>query len=483
MKFQVKLVAAAASIALFSNLLMLVLTIPKIQEALFKQVQSKALSIASTASALLDGSEFEKVKTREDEKSATYRELQARLRILRNANRRDDVHVEYIYTLQPAPNDPSVLLLGIDPEELLENQSHVGDVYKGVFGTRFSMLDRPLVDESPSRDQWGEWISAYAPVKNRLGKTVSMLGIDLRSGDVKKITTSDILKIAAVSFAISSILAVALSLLLFRTMSRPLRQLQQALQAIGTGNYGATITINSSDEFGEIATAFNKMSEGLKQRENLKAAFARYVSSHIMEKVLSQDSQAVLEGERRKVTVLFADIRNFTKLSENLPPEDVVRILNEYLERMVGVIYKYDGTLDKFLGDGIMAIFGAPVGDKYQEEHAIRAAIDMQKELGSLCEKWMTQGRPAIQVGIGINTGLAIVGNIGSNQHMEYTAIGDTVNLASRMESMTKELNCEILVTDYSYIAVKNTFQFRRIGELPVRGRELPVAVYTIDTH
>jgi len=162
-------------------------------------------------------------------------------------------------------------------------------------------------------------------------------------------------------------------------------------------------------------------------------------------------------------------------------PEEVVELLSEYFERMVDVILRHQGTIDKFLGDGMMVIFGAPLDDPYQEEHAVAAALEMQKELAVLCRKWEAQGRPAIRMGIGINSGAAVVGNIGSEERMEYTAIGDTVNLAARLESATKDLGLEIIVSEQTYDAVRPLFRWKPAGDVAVRGRTEPVRAYSVE--
>jgi adenylate cyclase len=196
--------------------------------------------------------------------------------------------------------------------------------------------------------------------------------------------------------------------------------------------------------------------------------------------VMKSDGASLkLSGDRRRVSILFSDIRGFSTLSENLPPEKVVKLLNEYFERMVDVVFRNGGTLDKFIGDGLMVIFGAPEDDTYQEEHALRTAIEMQHELVLMSERWEMEGI-RIRIGIGINSGPAIVGNIGSSRRMEYTAIGDTVNLASRLESATKEFGVGILVSEYTYNAVRGAFQFKPMGAVQVRGRSEPVLAYSL---
>jgi adenylate cyclase len=168
-------------------------------------------------------------------------------------------------------------------------------------------------------------------------------------------------------------------------------------------------------------------------------------------------------------------------MSDAMSPEQVVATLNEYFEKMIEVIFKYHGTLDKFIGDGLMAVFGAPLDDSYQERNAVAAALEMQQALAEICAKREAEGFPPLKIGIGINTGIAIVGNIGSTQRMEYTAIGDTVNLASRLESQTKSLDVPILISEYTYVEVRNAFRTKAMGHVEIRGRADPVSVYAVE--
>jgi len=480
MKYSSKLTVLIVIAILSSNIMLFSLTYYKAHQALFKEVQDNALSIAASCAQQLDGDLVASIRERKDEGNDAYKTLEAQMRRLRDANRKAGTYVSYIYTMRMSDEKAGMVVFGVDAEEDPENKSHVGDVYKGTFGTDFKVADKYIVEDEPSKDQWGTWISAYAPIKDRSGKVVAMLGVDLQYQDVKDKTTNSIIKWGVTFIALTMLAAALLSFLLARHVSRPLTALHKTVEAIGSGDLKSKADVSGKDEFGDLARAVNNMAEGLRQREVLKGSFARYVSSHVMENILKEGESIALSGERRKVTVLFSDIRGFTSLSENMRPEEVVSHLNEYFERMVDIVFRNKGTLDKFIGDGIMAIFGAPQDDEHQEEHAIMAALEMRRELDVLCGKWEQEGRPKINIGIGVNTGTAIVGNIGSMQYMEYTAIGDTVNLASRLEVLTKELGANILISEYTYVTVRNLFKTERIKDISIRGRADLIAVYSV---
>lgn len=200
-----------------------------------------------------------------------------------------------------------------------------------------------------------------------------------------------------------------------------------------------------------------------------------------MEKILLTDNVPSLVGESRKMTVLFSDIRNFTHLSEKMPPEDVVSLLNEYFGQMLNIIFINNGTLDKFLGDGMMVLFGAPLNDSEQEINAVNTALQMQHALKELNQKWERMECPSLRMGIGIHTGDAVVGNIGSEKRMEYTAIGDTVNVASRLEQMSKQLMVEVLISDATKKSLGTHFNTVSFGQVIIPGRDSPLEVFSVE--
>ena len=212
----------------------------------------------------------------------------------------------------------------------------------------------------------------------------------------------------------------------------------------------------------------------------IRSHFALYVPPAVVDEILQDPSKLVLGGVRREITVMFSDIRGFTSMSERMEPEEVVSMLNEYFTAMTEVIFKYEGTLDKFIGDAIMAIFGAPTDQPDHAERAVLCALEMQRALKGLSDLWKRSGRPSFRVGIGIHTGEAVVGNVGSRMRLQYTAIGDNVNLAQRVEELTKEFGVDTLITEATYQRVKDLVEVRDLGEVKVRGREEPVRVFEV---
>jgi adenylate cyclase len=218
----------------------------------------------------------------------------------------------------------------------------------------------------------------------------------------------------------------------------------------------------------------------LYNRNQVKGAFQQYVSTAVVEEMLKHPEKLHLGGERKFLTVLFSDIRGFTTISERMESQNLVEFLNEYFTEMTEIILKYAGTLDKYMGDAIMAIYGAPIE---QTDHAIRAcltALDMIEKLCELRQGWREQGKPLITIGIGINSGLMTVGNMGSEKRFDFTVMGDHVNLGSRLEGTNKEYGTNIIISEYTYHAVKDVFVVRELDLVRVKGKKEPVKIYEL---
>ena len=215
-------------------------------------------------------------------------------------------------------------------------------------------------------------------------------------------------------------------------------------------------------------------------KEKVKNAMGKYISKDVMQKVVKNIDNLGLGGKKAVVTVLFADIRGFTSLSEKMEADEVSMILNEYFTEIEPIITKYNGVINKFIGDAVMAIFGEPIIDEKHAENAVKCANEMLLTVKKLQHKWLNEGKPKIEIGVGINTGEVFLGNIGSEERMEYTVIGDTVNLASRLESYNKIYKTNFLISSSTYEAVRNIADVIKISEVSIRGKSQKTTIYEV---
>ena len=226
-------------------------------------------------------------------------------------------------------------------------------------------------------------------------------------------------------------------------------------------------------------TVYRYLSEE-RERKKIKGAFTHYLSSSVVNELLKHPEKLKLGGDRKDLSVLFSDIRGFTTIAEVLTPEEVVHLLNEYLTVMTDIVIKNNGLLDKYMGDAIMALYGAPLDLPDHPSRACHSALEMMTELEKLNQKWVAEGKHPIDIGIGINTGPMIVGNMGSVERFDFTAMGDSVNLGSRLEGVNKSYKTNIIISEFTFERVKNDFTCMELDSVRVKGKKRPVKIYSL---
>ncbi len=289
---------------------------------------------------------------------------------------------------------------------------------------------------------------------------------------------ADSLRLTALAASLASGVAALMVFILVRSVSAPMREIQRVAEAVGRGNLDVSIRPWTADEFSELGLRFNDMVAELRQQERLKAAFGRYVSEAVRDGIL--EGKISLGGERRELSILFTDIRNFTAWCEETPPETVIQTLNSYYENLIQALIQHGGTVTRYTGDGVLALFGAPLPDPDHALHAVRAAW----EAYCLLEKFNAIRRSVdafeLHTGFGIHTGVAVVGSIGCEARAEYTPIGDAANVASRIEGLNRDLGTTILISEATYRRVNGRIVTGKRAETPVKGRSRPVHVVEV---
>ncbi len=228
-----------------------------------------------------------------------------------------------------------------------------------------------------------------------------------------------------------------------------------------------------------LITAFRVLTEQ-REKKYIRSTFSKFVSKSVVDELLKHPDKLKLGGDKKILTVLFSDIRGFTSISEKFTPEQLVEHLNVYLQAMTDIVFKYEGTLDKYVGDMVMAFWGAPIPLENHALNASKAAVEMMVVLGKMNESWKAEGKPPLDIGIGLNTGAMVVGNMGSAIRMDYTIMGDNVNLGSRLESTNKIYGTNIIISEFTYEHVRDHVIVRELDLIKVKGKELPVRIYEL---
>jgi len=286
----------------------------------------------------------------------------------------------------------------------------------------------------------------------------------------------------------AGLLAALMGLFVGRAVSRPIVRMAAQARLIGQRRWReVAVEARSSDELGELARSLKTMAVDLEAGEQeierqarLRGDLSRFLSQELVEAIVRGEHPLALGGTRRPVTVLFADVVAFTPLAESRPAEQVVALLNELFSMLAEVVFRHEGMVDKFIGDCIMAVWGAagPLDD--HAERALLAAQDMMRFLETANEEWKEKYGVEVRLGIGLNSGDAIVGNIGSNKRMEFTVIGDVVNVAARLESMAQP--DQVLVGEGTHLAVDDSVELELLGERNITGRKAASKVYSLST-
>jgi class 3 adenylate cyclase len=279
--------------------------------------------------------------------------------------------------------------------------------------------------------------------------------------------------------AASSVIGLSISAyFVSRSLLRPIGVLSRAMTRVAEGNLEVRAPVTSNDEIGELTGRFNAMIEGLREREQLRETFGRYVDESVAATILRRQGQGARSGETGEATILFSDIAGFTTIAEYLTPAELVGALNDYLETVLAPIREHGGVVHTFIGDGLFASFNMPLACESHAVAAVRAALDIQQAVGS--RTFGDQG-VALATRIGLSTGPVIGGDIGAGKRMNFTLLGDTVNLAARLEELNKQYGTRILVSQSTRAACGETFKFDSLGSVTVRGRSESVAIFSID--
>lgn len=296
----------------------------------------------------------------------------------------------------------------------------------------------------------------------------------LSAGDLSR----EIFQFALVLCGLFVVIALGLNSLVMKSILHPIGEMMRVLKMVKNGDLTGRIQVVSNDEIGILGDAGNDMIAGLADRERIRETFGRYVTPEIRDHIL--EGRIPADGERRMATVLFSDLRDFTPYVEENAPEEVVKSMRAYFTLMQKAIRNRQGLVLQYVGDGIEAAFGAPIPCDKHAEQALMAAIDMRKALEEFNREREAMGTPPFRQGIGIHTGMVLAGNTGSVDHLSYALIGETVNVAARVQDLTKRFSCDILITEETASILTGTYRLEKELPVMVKGYSRPVTVYRV---
>ena len=352
------------------------------------------------------------------------------------------------------------------------NGSTMPDSTQGDLQSQFNNIPNQGLDSLLTLDN-ADYVTMAKPISQDL-RTVEI--VLQRSLKEQLAPYEELQGVLFTIFALGLAILAAGIVFISRTVTHPLLLLAQGARRIRDGDYQQQVIIAHQDEFGELAQSFNGMVKGLIEKEKVRDLLGKVVSPQIANELLSKNLE--LGGEEIELTVLFCDMRDFTTLCEGKTPQQILQLLNEYFSAISGVIESNGGVVDKYIGDAVMALFGAPVSYADAPSRAIRTALTIYKVLDEVNTSFSSRGLSTVTIGVGINTDTVVVGNVGSSTRLNYTALGDGVNLASRLEELTKRYGVNIIVSEFTRNKASE-FLYQELDMVRVKGKSVPVRIFS----
>ena len=442
------------------------------QRILREELRKQISSTVATAALLVDGDRHDNLKTADQETSPIYREEKARLAaVLQGAPQ-----IRFIYTMRR--NEAGGVEFVVDAETDPDNMSHIGDVYDSPTPELLASLNTGTVqvETNFTTDEWGTWLSGFAPIRNASGHQVGILGIDMSAGNILK-NERDTLGLVVLMATIFSALVLVLGIWLSLRITTPLKKLEQEMTRIQKFDIEGVSVVNSIfREISSIAATIVDVRQSLR-------SFRRYVPADLVAQLVNTHQLAGLGGKRQDLTIFFSDIENFTTWSEYLDPEELIGVIARYFAGMTEIIHRHHGTVDKYIGDAIMAFWGAPVDLVDHAWHACNAALECLQFQHQLNQELASQGLAEINTRIGLNSGEVLVGNVGYEERLNYTVLGDHVNIASRLEDLNKYYQTNIIISANTADRVVDRFRCRSLDKVVVKGRSRQIQIFELRGH
>ena len=447
-------------------------------------LQARLRALAASLGDGIDASDVTTALASGDRASPSFRRLVSTFADVAQ----DEGDVESIY-LVVRTDDPGTVRFAADWVRT-GTPAEIGQLYDArELPQMIAAFDVPSVEEEMKEDEWGLSLSGYAPVRDADGRAVAVIGVDVTGARVDRID-AHAFRAIGLAYGVALLLLIAIGLFLGRSIRRPIERIVGASDAIAAGDLSARVGLDRRDELGILAARFDSMAIGLEERERLRAVFGRYVSEEVARRVLSSTDAERLGGEDREVSVLFIDIVRSSVLGELLEPSEIVEMLETYLGAMTELVEEHGGCVIEMLGDAILAVFNAPDALSDHPTRAVECGRAMKARLerlndeweeSGLAQRWKDGGIARLRGRIGIHTGHVIAGNTGGETRMKYAVIGDTVNVAARVEALNEKLGTTLLVSaaTHARLAGPLAAEAEPRGEHEVKGRDRRVEVFS----
>lgn len=472
------LVAAFAGITLLVSLVIGVATTALVGDFVRDEFRLRLTDLAAVAATRIDVQAHHRLQNKQDQTSPEYLTVRDQLRLIRDRG----THIRFIYTTRQ--RDDGQIVFVVDAEENPADFSALGDVYADVSPELVAAFAKQqgsrkaFVTEHFYTDAWGTWMTAYAPLYLPDGRLDAMLALDISAQRVlEKENRYQVVLWSAC--ALLTLLFMPLAYVIAQRIRRPLSRLEADMMRVRQFNLESTPPIRSR------VIEINRMVEQLESMRSGLRSFQKYVPAELVRRLIARGVDAELGGSQQELTVFMSDIEGFTSMSEQVAPDLLVHHLSEYLTVVADCLHRTGATVDQYIGDAVLAFWNAPEPVADHAHRACEAALAAQAAIRDLNRQWQERGVGlSFRTRIGINSGLAIVGNIGSDDRMSYTAIGDQVNLASRLEGANKFYGTSVLLSQHTRDQLKaGCFVTRRVDQLVAYGKTVPIRVYELLGH
>ncbi|KAB2951961.1 adenylate/guanylate cyclase domain-containing protein [Heliorestis acidaminivorans] len=467
---EVGIATAFITLVLVTSISLSIIISSSVKQTMREDLQKQLHNVVSVGSLLIQGDEFELLVHESQVNSPEYLAIQKKLQEIRDSS----LDIRYLYTMRLTSEEKLAFI--VDAEDTPGEMSLIGEEYDSPTDLLREIFANPTgsyVENTFHSDQWGTWISGYAPIFNSSGQMVAILGADMSAQKVVEYERSMLVLIFLTS-AVVSIIVSLIGMQFSNRITKPLKLLEEDLNRIRRLELDTNLQLHTIfKEVRSVHSSVNNMKKGLR-------SFKKYVPASLVRQLIDLEKEATLAMERKELTVFFSDIADFTTISEKTPLDKLGNTMVTYLTNLTQIIHKQEGTIDKYIGDSIMAFWGAPLEVKNHALLACEAALECQQFLQDFNAEMSSRGEDVFVTRIGIHTGEILVGNIGAEDRLNYTVIGDPANVASRLEGLNKHYGTLILISEVTQAKVKDVMLTRIVDKAVVKGRNTGLVIYEL---